>query len=316
MAAPMDFNIPYCEKSVLMEKIKMAHKLGYEGVAINFMLPEKALFGGGKKKKKQADEETLIIPPENLKLSEEELKSLIGPTRKPFKQLSRITAVLTDAANNYGFGTDPIQNYDLIAVKPTSDKTFHQACYKLNVDLITIDVTEKLNYKIKRTTINAAAQRGIKFEIQYAPAIRDSTLRRYFIANAQQLVFLDKGKNVLLTSGCERAMELRGPYDVANLGILLNLNEAQAKDAITANCRALLAHCESRRLYKSVSKVEKLSDVPKEDAWLLEKVKIYKPDDKHHASNLDTASGIHGDRSSDECSDSEPAVKKMKVENT
>lgn len=39
-----------------------------------------------------------------------------------------------------------------------------------------------------------ALERGIYFEIQYSPAIRDSTYRKYMIANAQSLMRVCKGK--------------------------------------------------------------------------------------------------------------------------
>ena len=39
-----------------------------------------------------------------------------------------------------------------------------------------------------------ALERGIYFEIQYSQAIRDSTYRKYMIANAQSLMRVCKGK--------------------------------------------------------------------------------------------------------------------------
>jgi len=36
--------------------------------------------------------------------------------------------------------------------------------------------------------------RGIVFEINYAPAIRDDTIRKYFISNGQNLAFWCKGR--------------------------------------------------------------------------------------------------------------------------
>ena len=48
-------------------------------------------------------------------------------------------------------------------------------------------------------------------------ACQDSNARRHLVSNAQQLVRLTKGRNIVLSSGAKRAMELRGPHDVANL---------------------------------------------------------------------------------------------------
>lgn len=45
----------------------------------------------------------------------------------------------------------------------------------------------------------------------------DSASRRQLISNAQSLVRVTRGKNIIITSEAQRAMELRGPYDIVNL---------------------------------------------------------------------------------------------------
>nr|XP_012310120.1 ribonuclease P protein subunit p30 [Aotus nancymaae] len=42
-------------------------------------------------------------------------------------------------------------------------------------------------------------------------------------------------------------LEIRGPYDVANLGLLFGLSESDAKTAVSTNCRAALLHGETRK---------------------------------------------------------------------
>ncbi|EMP24609.1 Ribonuclease P protein subunit p30 [Chelonia mydas] len=42
-------------------------------------------------------------------------------------------------------------------------------------------------------------------------------MRRYTISNALSLMQICKGKNIIISSAAERPLELRGPYDVANL---------------------------------------------------------------------------------------------------
>ncbi|XP_078100498.1 ribonuclease P protein subunit p30-like isoform X2 [Sander vitreus] len=56
------------------------------------------------------------------------------------------------------------------------------------------------------TTDVQAIERGLVFEVLYSPAIKDSTRRRYTIANAVCLMETCKGKS----------LELRGPYDITN----------------------------------------------------------------------------------------------------
>ena len=49
-----------------------------------------------------------------------------------------------------------------------------------------------------------AVERGIYFEIPYAPAIRDATLRKNVLTNAMTLVSLCRGKNIIITSQAVR----------------------------------------------------------------------------------------------------------------
>uniref|UniRef100_UPI003AACCD73 ribonuclease P protein subunit p30-like n=1 Tax=Centroberyx gerrardi TaxID=166262 RepID=UPI003AACCD73 len=116
-----------------------------------------------------------------------------------------------------------------------------------DVDIICITVTEKLPFFFKRAPVNGAVERGLVFEVCYVPAIRDSTMRRYSIANAVSLLESCKGKNVILSSGAEQPLELRGPYDIANLGLLFGLSEQDAKEAVSSTCRSALLHAETRK---------------------------------------------------------------------
>ncbi|KAL4842060.1 hypothetical protein H8958_022079 [Nasalis larvatus] len=92
-----------------------------------------------------------------------------------------------------------------------------------------------------------AIDRGLAFELVYSPAIKDSTMRRYTISNALNLMQICKGKNVIISSAAERPLEIRGPYDVANLGLLFGLSESDAKAAVSTSCRAALLHGETRK---------------------------------------------------------------------
>ncbi|KAJ3282112.1 hypothetical protein HDU76_008774, partial [Blyttiomyces sp. JEL0837] len=136
-----------------------------------------------------------------------------------FKQLSRFTLIVDDHAANYNLtASNPkLQSYDLLAVQPTTEKSFQMACNQYDIDIISLDFGSRLPFYLKATTVNMAIQRGICFEICYGGAIRDSTARRNIIANAAALMRVTNGKNVILTSEAMRAMEVRGPFDVINL---------------------------------------------------------------------------------------------------
>ncbi|KAM8806045.1 ribonuclease P protein subunit p30 [Eudromia elegans] len=174
---------------------------------------------------------------------------IVQGTSKQIKVLNRLTLVVSDPShcNLLRSTSANIRLYDIIAVFPKTEKLFHIACTTLDVDLVCINVTEKLPFYFRRPPVNVAIERGIYFELLYAPAIKDSTMRRYTISNAISLMQICKGKNIVISSAAERPLELRGPYDVANLGLLFGMSEGDAKAAVSTNCRATLLHGETRR---------------------------------------------------------------------
>ncbi|XP_014877462.1 ribonuclease P protein subunit p30 isoform X3 [Poecilia latipinna] len=105
---------------------------------------------------------------------------------RPIKVLNRLTVVMSEASH-FRPNTTEYRAFDLLAIQPTTEKLFH------------------------------AIDRGVVFEVSYASALRDSTMRRYTIANAVCLMESCKGKNVIVSSAAEKALELRGPYDIINL---------------------------------------------------------------------------------------------------
>ncbi|CAH1258355.1 RPP30 [Branchiostoma lanceolatum] len=230
MARFCDFNVPYSENTEnLRQIVEMAIKLGYESVAFN-----------------------CVVTPGTTKGQ--------GAQGKTFQQLTRLTAIIETHEQKYKVTANnpTITAYDILAVQPLNLKMFEAACKTLEVDIITLDMTQKLPFLLKLTPIKRAIARGAYFEIVYSPAIRDSTLRRYIISNATDLMTFCKGKNIILSSQAEKAIELRGPHDVANLGVLFGMNQVQAKDAVSINCRSVLLHAETRGSAVGVITIERI----------------------------------------------------------
>lgn len=129
----------------------------------------------------------------------------------------------------------------------------------MQVDLISIDFSEKLPYRLKLPMVKAAIERGVYFEIAYSPLISDVQARRQMLTGAKLLVDWTRGKNLILSSAAPTANELRGPYDVANLSSLLGLSTERAKSAISKNCRALIAKAmRKKHFHKEVIRIEKI----------------------------------------------------------
>ncbi|PIA38815.1 hypothetical protein AQUCO_02700189v1 [Aquilegia coerulea] len=163
------------------------------------------------------------------------------PVNNPFRQYTRLTVAVDSliqvAALNSG--NPVLKTYDLVAVKPSNQTTFEQACKVAEVDLIVIDFSEKVPFRMDFQNVKAAIKRGIYFEITYSHLISDIQTRRQMITNSKLLVEWTRGKNLIFSSAAASASELRGPYDVANLSSLLGLSMKHAKAAISKNCRSV-----------------------------------------------------------------------------
>lgn len=231
MSVFMDLNIISSnDKSRLRSIIETAAHLGYSTVAINYVVEPK--------QKKQE-----IPKPQSISDIFEKFPIVQGKST-PIKVLNRLTIVATDASHFRP--TNEYKLFDIVAVYPKTEKLFHAACMTFDVDIICIAVAEKQPFHFKRAPVYGAIDRGVFFEISYVAAIRDSTMRRYTIANAISLIEACKGKNIIISSGAEKPLEMRGPYDIANLGLVFSLSEGDAKSAVSTNCRSVLLHGETR----------------------------------------------------------------------
>lgn len=250
MSVFMDLNLSHtADRSRLQTLIRTAAHLGYSTVAINYVFEPTA------KRKQEAPVPTPISD------LFEQLPTVQGRSR-PIRVLNRLTVVLTD--NSFFKPSAPeFRVFDLLAVQPTSEKKFHSACMNLDVDIICITVTEKRPFFIKRAPVHGAVERGVVFEVSYAAALRDSTMRSYTIANAVCLMETCKGKNVILSSAAEKPLELRGPYDISNLGLLFGMSDGDSKAAVSSTCRSAVLHGETRRTACGIIKtVRTCSDAP------------------------------------------------------
>ncbi|XP_041671889.1 ribonuclease P protein subunit p30 [Cheilinus undulatus] len=250
MSVFMDLNVTYSADRIRMKSlIETAAHLGYSTIAVNYTYELTV------KKTKE------VPVPTPIKDLIDQLPIVQGRSR-PIRVLNRLTVVMSEAGH-FRKGASEFSAFDLLAVQPTTEKLFHAACCNLDVDIVCIVVTERLPFIFKRSPVNVAVERGIVFEVQYSAAIRDSTRRRYTIANAIALVDTCKGKNVILSSSAETALELRGPYDITNLGLLFGLSDGDAKEAVSSTCRSVVLHGESRKTaFGIVYTMKRCSETP------------------------------------------------------
>ena len=174
----------------------------------------------------------------------------------PYKarQLTRLNLPVDDTniAQESCANRAVVGSYDLLAAQPQSERGFAFACTTMDVDLISMDLSRRQSYAFKPDIVKAAVDRGVHFEITYAPALRDASgaLRRQLFANARALARGTRGRGVVLSSGAHTVLELRGALDTVNLGSFLGMSDAQAQDAVSRNAAAVVEHARRRKAYR------------------------------------------------------------------
>lgn len=170
--------------------------------------------------------------------------------RADFSQYSRLTLVMDNPQHNLGINpsNEIIRSYDFVAIQPENEKMFQVACTNLDVDMISLDFGQRLAFPLRPGYINVARSKGMVFEIQYSPMIRDSSARRHTLSNAQQLLrSLKGGKDVIVSSGATAAWQIRAPSDVASLAGLFGMASHLRKAALTLHPHAAFMNAATRK---------------------------------------------------------------------
>lgn len=265
------------DKATVIKKITAAFQLGYDVVALNVVVGANEL--GAKNK---------IPEPPQYSLNQPDFK-MLTPRGRRLRILTRLTAIMTDSAQSHRLFQSPVaKKYDLIAISVSQEKMFQHLCNQGEFDILSLPLDNRLPFVVKRTQYGAAAGRGLFFEIQYAPCIRDETALHNTIANCQTLMHAGKGKGIVITSGAWMPHELRGPNDAANLGFLYGLSECTTHEAVNGNCRSAIKHAETRRkVDRAIVFSKPAAALPAKDQWLLEACKA--PGTEAAAANVAAA---------------------------
>lgn len=167
---------------------------------------------------------------------------------KSLQLLTRVNLTLTDPAQNQRLNT-LTQAFDLVALRPTNEKTLLNACTNLECDLISLDLSVRLPYHLKFKMLAAAVARGVRLEICYGPGVTGSGLeaRRNLIANAMALIRATRGRGIVVSSEARRALGVRAPWDVINLACVWGLSQERGKEAVCKEARKVTALARLRR---------------------------------------------------------------------
>ncbi|KAI9806974.1 MAG: hypothetical protein M1833_002632 [Piccolia ochrophora] len=228
-----DLNIPWTPNDVQLPRtLSFLHELGYNVIALSHTISGKL----------PADLTNPIpsplpfTPPLNLRI------------------LRRYTLIYSDPSQNHRLAT-LASNCDILAIRPTNERCLQQACQTLDASLISLDLTVRYPFHFKHSLLRAAINRGLRFEICYAPGVlaTDATARRNLISNATQLIRATRGRGIVVSSDARSAVGVRAPIDVVNLGVTWGLKAERARGALENEARAVVVMAEvQRRSWKGV----------------------------------------------------------------
>jgi len=257
-----DLNIPNEPLSTLKKRVVRALELGYQCVAVNTTVLQENL-QTRKEKKKGAKVDSPDFPdPEEISLSESDYPVLASKGIKP-TILTRLTIVITsnDFLIHYN-KSDNVKKYDLLAVIVKSGQAL-QALLKsaFRFDILSFNPSlEVEKFYWNRKLYREILDKHVSFELVYGPMIEDREFRSKIMSLGYIYNVAGKSRGIILSSAARRAIELRPPIDVANLCTVMNMTEAQGKEAVAKQCSVVYKAALGRKIGVFRVRVEKITD--------------------------------------------------------
>lgn len=248
-----DLNIPWSPNTDLQDLERMlayATRLGYKTVALNHLvstpLPGQIT---------NPLPSLPSTPPRHQSAPQGPSKADSGTTLPTV--LHRATILLSDPSHNHRLPS-LASHYHLLALRPTTEKSFTAACLTIqDVPLISLDLSSRLPFPLRRKSVAVAVSRGMRFEIAYAQLF-SAARRANFIGNVMSLIRATGGKGLVVSSGAGRAVELRAPRDVVNLLSVWGLGTERGTEAFGAVPRSVIVNERAKRVgYRGVVEVVK-----------------------------------------------------------
>ena len=164
--------------------------------------------------------------------------------------LKRLTIKYADPVelqDVFGKHHDVVRAYDLFALEPSTEKALASACNNKSVHVIAFSLGARMPFRLRPQLVQKAREEGLVFEIAYNPALADPSSRRNFFSNASTLARASGGgRGVVISSGSRQAMDMRGPYDIANLASLFGMSDRLALESSTSTCAAAVKRAAKR----------------------------------------------------------------------
>lgn len=271
-----DLNIPIDGKVKPLELVKRAISFGYQTLAINVHVHQKDLISKSKHqqmaKKAKTDfvQKSLLdfpVPPK-IELTENDYPDLAMKSKKPVILYRLTIRFFNNDFLPFVTNSETIKDYDILAIHPESTLAIQNLLKSgFKADIICFDPEGVKDVLWSRKLYMECVKKDMFFEIPYAPCIRDDTKRRRIISQSHNYHAVGKSRGIIISSEAMSPLELRGPYDVANLGYIFGLNENQGKEAVKQNPIKVVQNAAGRRLGPYRALIQKKEDLGLDDAW-------------------------------------------------
>lgn len=174
-------------------------------------------------------------------------------TAVKLKQYTRLTLVISDPQQNVGLTSNEItRSFDIIAVRPTTERTFQIACQSLDIDMISLDLSDRLPFNLKHGLVREAIQRGVLFELSYGPSISASISggkRRNALSSVMHATrIVGRAKGLVVSSGLTSGEHgLRAPHCVRNWAEMVGIRPDGSKTCVVDSPLRVIKHAGDRK---------------------------------------------------------------------
>lgn len=208
---------------IIREKVNKCCQLGFNIIALSVMV----------------DPDQKIPPPPDTQSFSQTSK---------LKIYTRLTVRVKRTDSLYKLNKDQIASqYDLLALEPQNfDILQYITRGNANLDIITFDLTDRLDFNMFKTKFKTLADKGVCIELNYGPAQMGSAMRRNVICNGQNLIE-KAGKNVILSNGVQDIFRLRGPMDAKSVGVLFLIPPKRCHDTVYKNGKIAIDSAKHRK---------------------------------------------------------------------
>ncbi|KAI8075249.1 RNase P subunit p30-domain-containing protein [Gongronella butleri] len=138
--------------------------------------------------------------------------------------------------------------FGIVALRTSNRQIFEQACLRDDLDMISIDTSERLAFDLDPMYVQKAMDNHIYFEVCYAPGIRDTSQRSHLYQVGQALQPCAKQRRLIISSEALQPSEIRYPFDIFYFARSLGLANDEAKATYGETPGELIQRAHKRKI--------------------------------------------------------------------